>query len=235
MGIIRSGIHDKTTLFLKEVGCIDHFVETGTYYGNTALWASNHFKYVETVEFCKEIFDKAKENLKQQGNIMCYYGDSRVILDQILSQSTDKILFWLDAHWSSGNTFGENDQCPLLKELEMIFSDKREHIIMVDDARTFLSPPMPPNDPKQFPTIKELMDAIPHERFHTLILEDVIYVIPLNIWNKDTELFFQNEAKRADEYSFAKKKFYDKYSEIEKKGLKAYVIGEIKKKCFGTK
>lgn len=235
MGIIRSGIYDKATLFLKEAGGIDHFVETGTYYGKTALWASNHFKYVETVEFCKDIFEATREKLKQQSNIVCYYGDSRVVLNRILTQSTDRILFWLDAHWSSGNTYGEKDQCPLLNELDTIFSDNRNNVIMIDDARTFLCPPMLPNDPKQFPTIKELMDAIPHNRFHTMIIEDVIYVIPLSIWNKDTELFFQKEATRADEQLFAKSQFYDKYSEIEKIGLKAFVIGKIKKKYFGSK
>ena len=64
MGIIRSGIYDKSTLFLKKAGNINHFVETGTYYGNTSLWAAEHFDSVETIEFCEEIFQEAQNKLK---------------------------------------------------------------------------------------------------------------------------------------------------------------------------
>ena len=235
MGLIRSGIYDKATLFLKEMSGIRHFVETGTYYGNTTKWAASHFDKVDTVEYCEEIFKEAKKSLEQFSNVHCAYGDSREFLKDIVAQFSDRMIFWLDAHWSSANTYGENDQCPLLDELATIFSDNREHIIMIDDARTFLSPPMPPNDPPQFPTIKDLMDAIPHDRFHVIISEDVVYVLPHSIWNKKTELFFQNEAKRIDEQYFAKSNFYDKYSEIDTIGLRKFVIGKIKNKILGTK
>ena len=230
MGIIRSGIYDKSTLLLKKAGNINHFVETGTYYGNTSLWAAEHFDSVETIEFCEEIFQEAQNKLKNYKNIKCHYGDSRVILEKIIHQSNNNMLFWLDAHWSSGNTYGENDQCPLLKELEIIFSDNRDHIILIDDARTFIHPPMLPNDPSQFPSIEDIINAIPKNKFHILIFEDIIYVIPLSIWNNDTILFFQNEAKRFDEEYHKMSSFYKKHSKINDIGLKKYVYLEIKKR-----
>jgi hypothetical protein len=70
------------------------------------------------------------------------YGDSREELGPIIERE-DNILFWLDAHWSGGETYGESDQCPLIKELEVIFrySKEKNFAILIDDVRLFLAPP----------------------------------------------------------------------------------------------
>ena len=66
------------------------------------------------------MFEIAKENLKDTNNITLLKGDTREHLDSIIANN-ENILFWLDAHWSGGDTYGEEDECPLIDELRIIF------------------------------------------------------------------------------------------------------------------
>jgi hypothetical protein len=49
-------------------------------------------------------------------------------------------LFWLDGHYSSGETAGAVEQNPILRELEAVAaSDAGPHIVAIDDASDFSS------------------------------------------------------------------------------------------------
>ena len=82
MGTIRLGElseNDKYVrefiLFLKSMtDGLDTFVETGTYNGNTAKWASEHFKEVITIEASDGNFELAKKNLNglETSKIQCF-------------------------------------------------------------------------------------------------------------------------------------------------------------------
>lgn len=193
MGLILLGLYDKATLFLKEISGIDEFVETGTYCGSTTAWAANHFAHVSTIELSEQLYKKTSERLAYLKNVTFILGDSRNELSKIIERSQGPIIFWLDAHWSGGNTAGEEDQCPLLEELKIIYSSQYEHIVMIDDARTFTLPPRKPNNYNQFPTISDIVTAVQPFNVYLVVLDDVIYLIPSRLRDSVVD-FFQDEA-----------------------------------------
>ena len=155
-------------------------VEGGTYYGGTAFEQSRLFEIIYTIEKSDIIFEKAKEKIQKIRNIIQLKGDTREHLPKILSK-IDNILFWLDAHWSGGNTYGQKDECPILEELEIIFSSPiKNFAILIDDARLFLAPPPLPHNLKSWPTIQQLVKVIPNE-FDIIINNDVIFIVPKKI------------------------------------------------------
>lgn len=156
MGIVNFGIPEQETRWLKEKMNLTTVVEGGTYKGGTAKNLSKEFINVYTIEKSDVMFEKAKQNIGSIQNITQLRGDTRDHLPSLISQN-DNILFWLDAHWSGGDTYGEEDECPLLQELEIIFSSAmKNYAILIDDARLFLAPPPLPHKVKNWPGIKQV-------------------------------------------------------------------------------
>lgn len=197
MGIINSGIPVAEALFLKRKLMLSIFLETGTYRGDTAKSMSNYFEKVYTIEKSEYMYNIAKEVLKGYKNVELLKGDSRDILPKILYSCANNILFWLDAHWSGGKTWGEGDECPLLKELQVIFAKckRKNYAILIDDARLFLAPPPLPHDWKSWPTIADIIKIIP-KGFDLVIFNDVIYIYPNKI-SSDFRNFIQELTTKA--------------------------------------
>ena len=226
MGIIRMGIPEEVTLFLKENFKSDVFIETGTYYGNTTLWASKHFKNVHTIEFSKEIYDITSKKYAYINNINFHFGDTRALLPEILNglDQDSKIILWLDAHWSSGETYGEHDNCPLIKELEILIQSKHDMCILIDDARLFLAPPPLPNNYKQYPGIQDIAKLYDDDTFIT-VYEDVIIVVPSSL-----KPLFQEYLQSRTTTD------WHKFSELQKKHSKGNVkrvLGKVARKLSG--
>ena len=74
-------------------------------------------------------------------NINCHFGDSSKIIPTILKKinKNKKCIFWLDGHWSSGDSAKGNKDCPLIDECLGIneFYSANEAIILIDDFRLF--------------------------------------------------------------------------------------------------
>src|SRR5687767_2471368 len=102
MGIIRLGPPAEFISQIAKQYGIKNFVETGTYYGKTAVWASSIFEQVLTVEFSKEIHESNLETYKEHKGISFLFGDSRRFLKEIVPSLTSSAIFWLDSHWSGG-------------------------------------------------------------------------------------------------------------------------------------
>lgn len=180
MGIVNFGIPEKETEWLRDSMNLRILVEGGTYTGGTALSSSRFFQTVYTIEKSDVMFETAKQRLANVANICQLQGDTREHLPSIISKN-DNILFWLDAHWSGGQTYGNQDECPLLEELEIIFnSTLKNFAILIDDARLFLAPPPLPHDFKNWPSIKEICQAVP-DGFDVIVQDDVIYIVPSHV------------------------------------------------------
>lgn len=182
MGIIRMGLPEELTLFLKEHFKSELFIETGTFYGGTTFWASKHFQKVHTIEFAEHIFQVTSQKYADIPNIKFHFGDSRELLKDILENAMpdENVILWLDAHWSSGETYGETDNCPLIKELEIIEHSKRNACILIDDARLFMAPPPIPNNYRQYPGIQDIVKIYGDDKFIS-IYEDVIIIVPRSL------------------------------------------------------
>ncbi|MGL5080822.1 MAG: FkbM family methyltransferase [Microcoleaceae cyanobacterium] len=180
MGLVRWGPPTKIVDIFKENYHLKNFIETGTYHGETAWWASQRFQRVITIERSEIIYKHVQAKYSHIENIEFLEGDTRSQLDRIVPSLNSPSLFWLDAHWSGGETYGEGDECPLLKEIEIINRSNCEHFIFIDDARFFTSPPVKPHKIEHWPdltTVLNLLNSSASERY-IVILDDVIIAVP---------------------------------------------------------
>ena len=163
-------------LHLANLARAQVFIETGTYLGETARWAAKFFSDVRTVELGAERYADTSAALRDLSNVVCYQGDSRAVLAKLREElaGTPSVM-WLDGHWSGDGTAGKNDECPLLGELQCV--DGLKDIVMIDDARYFLRVPPPPHKPDQWPTLQEIVLALPPGMF-VQVIHDVIFVVP---------------------------------------------------------
>ena len=115
---------------LKNKYNIKTFIETGTNTAKTTVVVAKMFENVHTIEFNEEYYLNCKEILKNYENVTIHNGSSEQVLNKILPNINERILFYLDAHWYM--------YCPILDELEAIFNNnKKDCIIVIHD---FLSP-----------------------------------------------------------------------------------------------
>ena len=117
----------------------DVFVETGTWHGDTvALAIFAGIKDIFSIELSEELYLSNVQKFKNHPNVHLFCGDSGNALYDIIKDVNTNITFWLDGHYSGGNTAGEVGQWPVLKELEQIKKHPlKNHIILIDDIRLF--------------------------------------------------------------------------------------------------
>lgn len=174
------GIPQEIVIGLARLNDSRIFVETGTFEGGTTRWASNYFETVHTIERAENLYNLHSNELAHIKGVTPHLGDSRDILPQILNDiGGQKAVYWLDGHWSGGETSGENDECPLLDEL-ICLSSRTEDIILIDDARLFLCSPPLPHNPFQWPTIADIVSVLPasDKKPFVQVVDDVIFIIP---------------------------------------------------------
>ncbi len=113
------------------------FVETGTWTGATILAMEKHFSKLHTIEVKKKFHRDAKS--KYNGNKIDFHlGDSSKVLHELIPKLTGNTVFFLDGHWSSGNTGRGDKDCPLVEEVEAIHAKHTyAAIIIIDDYRLF--------------------------------------------------------------------------------------------------
>lgn len=115
----------------------DIFVETGTCEGKTIFRMERYFKELHTIEIKKQFYDAVCR--KYKGNKITFHlGDSTYELEKIVRNLSGNAVFFLDGHWSSGNTGRGEKDCPLYEELFSITNNfPHKAIIIIDDVRLF--------------------------------------------------------------------------------------------------
>jgi hypothetical protein len=113
------------------------FIETGTLNGDTTFAMESLFKEIYTIELSPLYHTSTKE--RYSGNkINFLLGDSSIVLKELLPSITENTIFFLDGHWSNGNTAKGEKDCPLLEEITHITNlFKHSAIIIIDDYRLF--------------------------------------------------------------------------------------------------
>jgi molybdopterin converting factor small subunit len=147
-----------------------HYIETGTYLGDTVEALKTKFKKVISIELGMDLYINAKERFLNDKNIEIFQGDSGKVLPQIVLGLKDPAIFWLDGHYSAGITAKGDKICPILEELDAIFDNsKLNHILLIDDARDFVGE-------GDYPTIERLTDYIKskNERYKVQVKHDII-------------------------------------------------------------
>jgi hypothetical protein len=179
MGLVRGGPPEELVDALRRRFGITTFVETGTYEGVTTEWAAARFARVVTVELADALHTAAARRLSGLTNVETRHGDSRRVLAELAPTLDGPALFWLDAHWSGGETAGSDDPCPLLGELAALRESQHRHYVLIDDARLFLSPPPLPHPPGSWPGVHDVERALRELGLaRPRVVDDVIVAVP---------------------------------------------------------
>ena len=97
------------------------FIETGTYNGDgVELALNNGYEEIISIEFDKKRYEYCKSKFKEYKNVKIIYGDSGLVLSDILKNINQSITFFLDAHYCGDGAEIADKWCPLEKELESI-------------------------------------------------------------------------------------------------------------------
>jgi hypothetical protein len=113
------------------------FVETGSFEGDgiqSALDAG--FSVVHSIELSEHYYSKCVERFKDDARVHLYFGDSAILLEEVIKTIDVPITFWLDGHFSSGDTAWGGKRSPLIEELDAIAGHSiKTHTILIDDMR----------------------------------------------------------------------------------------------------
>jgi ubiquinone/menaquinone biosynthesis C-methylase UbiE/tetratricopeptide (TPR) repeat protein len=116
----------------------DAIVETGTFMGDTTAVAAEAFREVYTIELSGELYHRALARFAGASNVRVYQGDSAAVLPRLLPQLSGRVIFWLDGHFSEGETAKGDENTPILSELRAIGGAKHlAPVVFVDDLRLF--------------------------------------------------------------------------------------------------
>jgi hypothetical protein len=130
---------NKEFLSLLQCNYTDYpvFIETGTLNGETTFALEPHFNTVYTIEYSELYYTKTK-NAYTGTKVQFLHGDSSIVFTSLLPTIQENAIFFLDGHWSSGDTGRSAKDCPLLEEITSIHTlFKKSAVIIVDDCRLF--------------------------------------------------------------------------------------------------
>jgi hypothetical protein len=119
------------------------FIESGTKGGTTIMNLISSFKVLHTIELSENYYNFFDSIKKEQNytNVVNHLGATENLLSDILQSlnSNERVVFWLDGHWSSFDTARGEKDCPLLDECSIIDSTYKSNkaVILIDDYRLF--------------------------------------------------------------------------------------------------
>ena len=161
-----------------QLASIQNFYESGTYYGSTTLNMQLYFKKIITVEVSLNVFERSHSYLNSHPNITHINGASEDILKDILATNTEEFIFFLDGHYSSGDTGSSTLDVPLLEELSHINNlYKKKGLIIVDDFNLFETNG---NEDWSNISIKNVLQCFTHNQIYTYFIQDQRMIIILN-------------------------------------------------------
>ncbi|MDO8604208.1 MAG: glycosyltransferase [bacterium] len=170
----RHGEKQDVLLYYKNKYSLDTLIETGTYQGDMVAAMAKHFNSIYSTELSVPLYERAKNRFRNNNKIHLFQGDSSDVLPVIVKSIRKPCLFWLDAHYSRGETACGSIETPIMRELQEILRHSvKNHIILIDDARCF-------NGTQDYPTIEEVKKLL-EETNHGYILaveSDIIRIYP---------------------------------------------------------
>jgi hypothetical protein len=152
-------------------------VETGTLHGETVWFFRDELQKIFSVEIDPTLASAARERFRSFPHIEIIEGDSADKIADIVSRIPGACVFWLDGHYSSGDTGRGATDCPLWKELDAIATGLRHPFtILIDDARNFDTDPA-------YPKMQDLASyGARHFPDHLLKIEnDIVHLVPRSL------------------------------------------------------
>jgi hypothetical protein len=158
------------------------FVETGTFEGEAVSKMLTLFDAIHSVEVSDEHATQAALRFQNDQHVTVHHGHSVEVLKALREQLRDvSALYWLDAHWCDGsNAVEDHSHCELLGELAALEHLNDHSVVLIDDARLFLSPPPPPHHPDGWPSFHEVLRSLLRlsDKHRIMVVNDVILFFP---------------------------------------------------------
>lgn len=154
---------------------LKNLVETGTFEGRMIDAMLQRFRKIYSIELSVPMYQRATKKFENQPHVNLICGDSSAKIAEVLPQLEGPALFWLDGHYSGGETALGDKICPVLEELEDILThEEQNHVIVIDDARLFGV------EDSGYPTVEELRDFVQSKRSDMTISIDTdsIRIVP---------------------------------------------------------
>ncbi len=147
--------------------------ETGTFRGDMIQAMRNDFDRIYSIELSQHYHQRAQRRFAGADHIQLMHGDSGIEIRKIVGELDEPALFWLDGHYSGGDTARGDLDTPILAELSHILSSSIDHVVVIDDARCF-------GAEAGYPDFDTLVDFVSQIRPDAKVfeLEDTIRVIP---------------------------------------------------------
>ena len=169
-------IKENNLRLLAEQYACEILIETGTYYGQMVEAMRNEFKEIYSIELSEKLFLDAENKFAEYGHIHLFHGDSAVVLPEIIPKMDRRALFWLDGHYSAGDTACGEKQTPVFEELDSLTaSPDYGHVIVIDDARLF-------DGTDDYPTLSDLCVFLKNkgylEHHKVTVVDDAIRILP---------------------------------------------------------
>jgi hypothetical protein len=120
-------------------------IETGTHRGYTVEHALPFFRDIYSIELGEHLYEYCVQMFAGQDNVHLFQGDSAVLLPIVLEHVNESAIFWLDAHYSGGDTVLGPKGSAIGGEIDAILKWGRgDAAILIDDIRDFGGGDYPP-------------------------------------------------------------------------------------------
>jgi hypothetical protein len=159
--------------FAQKYG-IQYLVETGTCHGDMVAAMQKEFKKIISIELADQFYREVCDRFKGVPNVELIHGDSATKLVEVVAKLPGRAIFWLDGHYSGGDTARGIHDTPVNEELRAIFSPGQpDHIVLIDDARCFGDSPV-------YPTLDQVRQLVQSLRpgWQMEVADDSIRIFP---------------------------------------------------------
>lgn len=144
-------------------------IETGTFRGDTSLLLADHFGHCRTIERSAHLAATARDRFTNDSRVEVFEGSSRALLESVLPDSSQPCFLWLDAHGIYDHNGDDQEENPLLAELEIVIEQREgaQTIIAIDDARGMGTQP-------DWPNVGQISGVLHPAGYRVVSFDDVI-------------------------------------------------------------
>lgn len=118
------------------------FIETGSLHGDgIQLAIRSGYKQIVSIELSPKYYQISFDRFLYNPHVKVIHGDSTYVLPKVLEHIDEEVIFWLDGHYSGGDTGLGEVNSPLMFELDAIKNHHiKTHTILIDDLRCWTNP-----------------------------------------------------------------------------------------------
>lgn len=151
-------------------------VETGTFQGDTSELLARSFGSCVTIERSEALAEAARARFVSDSRVTVLQGSSRDALEAALPPKHVSAFFWLDVHGFYDYEGPDDQENPLLDELDLIirFRGDSANVIAVDDARGMGVQP-------DWPPLSDVLSRLKDAGFDVAIIDDTLIAVSASL------------------------------------------------------